>query len=343
MLSISLLGVGAIVLASVILGAFTFLNSPKQRVNQSFAVICICLGAWASANYIADNYVEFSLLWSRVSFFSVTIALIAIAVFAINFPRRIFSYPLERILIGIGIIEALVVWLPGFIPGVEVQQGVGNVVPGPLYPTFLVYMAAYFVMAMGCIVWSARHNTGVNLARVRLMLVGFGAMIVLASITNLILPLILGNNGLAWLGAYFSLIFIGTTAYAIIRQRLFNIRLVVARSATYILLLGTLALIYGVAIFGISAFVFESSQVTAAERSINVAIAIVLAFTFQPLRRFFERLTDNIFFRDHYDSQQALNDIGQIVVAEFRLDRVPQDVDSDLRRSQGGQRPVLRF
>ncbi|HSX14903.1 MAG TPA: GAF domain-containing sensor histidine kinase [Candidatus Saccharimonadales bacterium] len=49
-------------------------------------------------------------------------------------------------------------------------------------------------------------------------------------------------------------------------------------------------------------------------------LALILVFTFQPLRRFFERLTDRIFYRDKYDSQELLNQITQTLASEINLE-----------------------
>lgn len=98
-----------------------------------------------------------------------------------------------------------------------------------------------------------------------------------------------------------------------------NIRVLVARSLTYLLLLLTLAGVYGLAVFGASSLIFNDATPRTTQNIIYVILAVVLAFTFQPLRRFFENVTTKIFYKDRYDSQEVLNDITHILATEFKL------------------------
>ncbi len=50
-----------------------------------------------------------------------------------------------------------------------------------------------------------------------------------------------------------------------------------------------------------------------------------MALTFQPLRRVFEKATDRIFFRDRYDTQTVLNDVGNILTSERHLNILMRD------------------
>jgi hypothetical protein len=127
-------------------------------------------------------------------------------------------------------------------------------------------------------------------------------------LTNFILPAFFKTTDLLPFGPAYTLFFSISFTYAIIRHRLLDIRAVVARSVAYALLLGTLAIAYGTGVFAITtAFFPNSGTQSRLQMLISIALAIVLAFTFQPLRRFFEKLTDRIFFREHYDSQEVLN------------------------------------
>ena len=48
----------------------------------------------------------------------------------------------------------------------------------------------------------------------------------------------------------------------------------------------------------------------------------MLALTFQPVRAIFERITEKVFYRDRYDSQDVLNNFTGILVSELDLDKI---------------------
>jgi signal transduction histidine kinase len=69
----------------------------------------------------------------------------------------------------------------------------------------------------------------------------------------------------------------------------------------------------------IQQFIFKES--TSLRQSISsAAIAFILAFTFQPLRRFFEQVTDSIFFRNRYSQQAFLEEAGKIMASTILMD-----------------------
>jgi signal transduction histidine kinase len=64
----------------------------------------------------------------------------------------------------------------------------------------------------------------------------------------------------------------------------------------------------------------------------NTALAVALAFTFQPIRRFFERISNKLFYRDRYDAQVVVNDIGRIVASEIRISQLCKKVSAGIER-----------
>lgn len=109
-------------------------------------------------------------------------------------------------------------------------------------------------------------------------------------------------------------------AVSIFWHRLYLIRAIVARSLTYLLLIGTLGIFFGVIVFALARYLFYPSlSANLLQQSFYTVVAILLAFTFQPLRRFFEGITNRIFYRNLYDSQQVLNHLTDVLVSEIDL------------------------
>ena len=324
----------AVCLANVVLGLFVYLNNPQKTNTRYFALLCFGLSAWAAFNYLADYQLSNTLLWTRLTFFAVSFAIVFLNLFLNSFPQKIIKnriFPIAAITLASAV--AIISLLPGFIPGVEIKDGVSNVLVGPLYYVFLVYMLIFFIGLVYFIVHSWRHSNRENKSRLKFLIFGIVAMAVLASLTNFVLPLILGSNNYAKYGTLFTLIFVASTAYAIVRHSLFDLRSVVARSFTYALTILTIGVFYGFIAFGVIGrylFADSISQISLNQQITNTVLAVVLAFTFQPIKRFFQKVTDRIFYRDKYSPQELLNSISLILASEIEIDALSRKVCKEL-------------
>jgi signal transduction histidine kinase len=308
--------------ALLLLGLVTLLNNRQYITNQVFATLCGLSAGYVLVNYLADHDQVRALLWGRGTFTLAAFTLCTIVIFANNFPTKILRSGYEQLFVVTTFVVAATTQLPGFIPSVVLKDQKTDIVPGPLYSIFLVYLLVYLVAAVILVEASRRRGNPLQRQRLRYVSAGFLLTAAALSVTNLLLPLVLGNNDLSGYGTYFLLIFIGFSSFAIVKHRLFNIRLIVARSIAYVLIIATLAALYIGVGFALSQTLFTSEISAATQTSVNAALAVLLALGFQPLRNFFGRITDNIFFKDAYDSQSVINAIGHIVVAEVKLDRL---------------------
>jgi signal transduction histidine kinase len=322
MLSISLFGVIAVALAVLLLGLVTFLNNSRRAVNRVFAWMCGLSSVYVVVNFFADVDKTRALFWYRSTFALAALIIYMIVAFVDIFPRQTINRKWEITLGAIAVLMAGVSFLPDFISGLVVHADGTDVVAGPLYSSFPVFLLGFSLIIIYIITLSLRRTSGIDRERTRYVAAGLVVTLLLTATTNLFLPLIQGNDQFSFLGSYFMLIFFGASSFSIVRHRLFNVRLIVARSLAYLLLLATLATTYALLAFSISSWLFPEGTLSLAQNIFYVVMAVILAFTFQPLKRFFERLTDSIFFRDRYDSQEVLNELSTILINEFNLDDI---------------------
>jgi signal transduction histidine kinase len=323
-------------IANIILGIFVYINNPKMLPNRAFALMCFGLSSWTAFNYLADYQLANTLLWTRLSFFAIAFLSAFLVIFLNNFTSRVISSKIfEPIVLMSALFVAIVSLTSYFIPSVDIVNRVSNVNTGPLYSIFLVYFIISFVFSIVIIILSWKKSSRNDRSRLGFLIFGILAMTVLASITNLFLPLVLGTNNFAIYGTLFSLIFVGSTSYAIIRHSLFDIRAVVVRSFAYVFTIITIAVVYGFLAFGVvGRYLFSTSyqQISMSQQIFNTALAVALAFTFQPIRRFFERISNKLFYRDRYDAQVVVNDIGRIVASEIRISQLCKKVSAGIER-----------
>ena len=137
-------------------------------------------------------------------------------------------------------------------------------------------------------------------------------------VTNALLPSAFGYYGATNAGSLFSAILVAGIAYTIIRHKLFDIRLVVARSLAYLLSVGVLGVGYSLLSLTVVSFVVKDNG-----RGLNIIVNTILivfaAATFSPLKKFFDRTTNRFFYQDAYDSQLFLDQFNKILVSTYDL------------------------
>lgn len=312
-----------------LLGLLVYLNNKKSSANKFFFLFTISVVIWSATNLLTNLSVDpsLSLFWSKM-------AIVGAALLIYFFLLFSFYFPLQRKLS----IQAKV-WL--FIPtsifialsptSLNVSSATAHgqqVTVGPLYYLMALYLPIYILWSGYNFVHAYRHSQGQKKEQIFYVFVAIIFSFGPGFILNAIAPLI-GYPQLASLGPIFVLFFVAMITYAMLRKRLLDIRLLVARSLTYILSIVTIAAVYGFLAFRvITLFTEHLSQNT--QYAIFTILAVILAFTFAPLKRFFERVTDRIFFRDKYDPQTVINSIGRILASEIQLERLVDKVISEL-------------
>ncbi|MBP6005468.1 GAF domain-containing sensor histidine kinase [Candidatus Saccharibacteria bacterium] len=83
----------------------------------------------------------------------------------------------------------------------------------------------------------------------------------------------------------------------------------------FFVVLGYAALLFGSTLI----FFTVGGEVTRVHQVTYILLAVLLVFTFQPLRNFFEKLTNHLFFRDRYDAQALIARLGDIYSSNYKL------------------------
>ena len=88
---------------------------------------------------------------------------------------------------------------------------------------------------------------------------------------------------------------------------------------TYLFSLGSIGLIYGVLIYSLTS-VFSSDISQSTLRIFYIVFSLVTALIFTSIKRFFDRVTNKIFFRDIYDSQLFIDRLNTVLVETIDLE-----------------------
>lgn len=330
----------------VFIGYIVFKSNLNNRINQIFFIMTTLVALWALF-YVISIYPQFS----SISINKLTDVLglwgsVALLQFTLLYPKFSF-HKISKIILYISVILAIIfspiiIFTPFVLDRIDISLNTAVPVLGKL-------SIPYFILVLSCLVISAfiliykyhaiyRHNSPER-NKLRFVVVGFGITAVLIAIIN-ILILIFGEK-ISWLidlyAPFSPIFFIIFTSYGILKGGLFDVRMAIVRSVTYSLLIATLAGIYAGSTFAISS-VFSFGQSTPAQIVSNIVISLILVFLFQPLRRFFDRITNRIFYKDNYNSDEFFGRLNKTlaVTTDLRelLKRASKEIGTTLKSSQ---------
>lgn len=128
-------------------------------------------------------------------------------------------------------------------------------------------------------------------------------------------------------------------AYAMIKHRLFDIKLTIVRSAAYALALLTLSAVYYLLAYIVSTVLLRGEVSSTVSLSpINILLALLLAFIFQPIKNFFDKTTDTIFYKDRYHTDEFYARLSEVLTTttDLRnlLERASAEIGATLKAEQ---------
>lgn len=322
MLANVLLAISGSLLLILFLGVY--LSNSKKLVNRSLAGFLLSGFLWLAANLLANiSSSSTALLFTRSTLIGAALIPLSFLCFSIIYTNfRKFTL---RLFATIALLPFIVIlFTPTSWNILSVSAHGHDAVAGPIYLLLIAIILFYFAGGIYLLAKYYRRAAPVNRVQLQYIFVGLLLTLVPAFVANGILP-VLGHSEPSAYGPVSVVFFSALTSVAIVRHRLLDIRLVVARSLAYVLVLGTLGAGFALILITLTSVFFQTSQVSIGIRATYIIIALLLALTYQPLKRRFDKLTNRIFFRDYYDPQTVLDRLSALLVGTVDLKKIEED------------------
>ena len=306
---------------------FIFSKNPKNISNLLFGLLCLTLIGWTTASFFSVQLHNPARIYDsiRTVFFFVILQNTLFLIFSNVFPssfqylrsKKVRLYIVLSILLAVGALFGLL------FKSFDYSNHKVNLQPSPFIALFMLHAVLSIVLGIRKFIRRYRSASGVLKNQLLFMTIASLMLFILVPLTNFILPLAFKINSFVAFSPLYTLGFTIIIGYTIVKQKLFDIRLVVATSVAYLLSLATLAAIYGSVVFAVSQVVFGANhQSTFLSQLITVIFVVILTFIFQPIKAFFDQITNSIFYRDAYDSQVVLNNINTLLTQEILLKKI---------------------
>ena len=307
--------------ANIGLALLVYLRNKKSPANRAFVQAVFAIAFWLALDYAGDQpyFASQVVVLKRLTLASGMLMGVLLLYFALVFPSRDrgLSVGWRAFFAVSGAIMGVTALTSAVAASAEMTATGANVVFGPLLPLFALWAVAGIVAMVVVLYGKHREAEGRPRAQVRYMLLGAILFATSAIAFGLLIPMLTGWYWFSRFVAFSSLLLVGFTAYAMVKHRLMDVRLVVLRSVAYAVLVaaaGTIMLLP-------AAFVHlgnTADTATSADAAFFV-LGLTAVLAFQPVRRALERSTDRFLYRRIYDPGRLLSDLGAAMSATLDI------------------------
>ncbi|MEI6850677.1 MAG: GAF domain-containing sensor histidine kinase [Candidatus Saccharibacteria bacterium] len=289
-------------------------------------------------NFSEDSYI--ALLSGRFAWATVLVGVIVFYYFIGYFPDNVRTNHAIRRLIALlagGVLAFISILSPFVVENVLYNSGAATVVPGFLMNVFYILIVGIILLSFYELYVKYKKAIKIERSRIQLFIIGLLIFVCVSLFFSALLPIIFGIENYTFIGDYSIIIFIAFTTYAIVKHHLFDVRLAIVRSVTYSLVLITLATISLGLALTFSAL-FNSTASSPLQIASEVLISVLLAFLFQPLKRFFDKVTNKLFYKDNYNTDDFFARLNKSLATttDLRnlLERVAYEIGTTLKSEQ---------
>jgi signal transduction histidine kinase len=262
--NLDLLSVGLTIAGIGILGFVIYFNNPKSITSRSFLFFSITSILWGIANYINYKFTsETAILWTlRIAIFLAVWHAFSLFQLLYVFPKKEFKFSklYKYTLVPLVSITSLILLTPiAFVKVTKLATPgeVSIVAKGPGMIAFILLII--FLVSTAFYVLLKKINNAKDNAKTQATMVFIGLLITFALIItfNFLLPALFDIVKLIPLGAIFILPFILFTSYAILKHKLFDIKVITTAIMAFVLSIVTfLEIIFSE---GLDQIIFRSS------------------------------------------------------------------------------------
>ncbi|MFH1541501.1 MAG: histidine kinase N-terminal 7TM domain-containing protein [bacterium] len=319
----------SVFLAQISFGCYVLFNNYKNEINFSLAFSCFSLALWTIGVYLLQNAsgLGATIFWGRFIYLGPVLLVYFFLYFSLVFPKRYgrhLKFNKQLLFVPTLIVLAIIPtsWL---LESVELRAIGPKPIFGLGYSGFAIYFLLYFLSGCAHLFNKYRLSKGVEKIQIRYVFLGLFLTFLFGISTNLLLPTF-GETRLVNWGPVFTLFLIGFTTYAVVKHRLMSIEMIIQRSSVYALATILIMSFYALAVM-ISETFFRSI-IGYSSVIVTSAAALLIAILYQPLIRWFQSITDKIFFRGRYDYQQTLREISQKIASVIKLEELTRLIAS---------------
>lgn len=233
---------------NVLLGIVVLKNNSRSVTNRIYSLLSVFISIWLMVLFLSEKEVsqELFLLLARLSIFIATPMSMLFFLLAHTLPgdKFLLKRKYKITIFAVTILVMLLNISPFAFSGVETVDRHTSVIPGPGIMPFSFLSTFFSAGAVFLLIRKFRYSTGIQKQQFRFILLGVLLMLGLVIVTIMLPVLFLKNASFIALSPLYALIFLGFTAYAIVKHHLFNIKVIATEALVIIIWLVLFAKIF---------------------------------------------------------------------------------------------------
>lgn len=332
---------GLIVLGILValFGIASFTQQRKSLVALFFFLTTIGAALWSIGIAVFMRAQTPDLMLASAAVYYSAAALIALSALLTGYTLRYKKAPPDK-LFAVMFLPFLVVALTvliypqSLVSDVVVAEQNTASLNNHSYAAYALYFLVYYIGGLVLLFQTYRRSSGRKRPSYAFLFLAYLLSGLVGVWFNLILPWV-GEYGYIWAGPLSVLPFLALAYMAIVRYELLDVRLAFSRTSAYVLLLGTLVAIYVLVTNFVAAKVASFGENFGSVLHVITTLLLVLAF--QPLKSFFDRLTNSIFYRKQYQHSDFYAKVNQILTGDSDLNSLLKRVSELLAKTLGSE------
>ncbi|MFA5070527.1 MAG: ATP-binding protein [Patescibacteria group bacterium] len=309
--------IGTIFLALVVL-----FNNKKSVIHISLFIFSVGFAGSIGSNYLTTYYKESSqvLLWIRITMFFASTLTPVFYLFIKNFPERHLVVPLKKVVIILlaTLISMILAVSPFMFTKVDIKDSNIITKQGPAFFYFIIVFSYFLISSIVILINKIRLSKGVEKNQLRYVLIGLSVSFFFIILFNVVATLIFKNSKLVTYTSIAPLFFIGTVAYAIVKLRLMDIRVIISRSIIYFFLVLFVSSLFAALTYS-TVYLFQN-ELSANRLIFIIGISTLIVIFLDPIKRWLSRTTDSIFFKAKIEYPLLLRELSEIISTEIEID-----------------------
>jgi len=309
--------IGFLITASI--GIVVFLYHPRKRTNQYWGLLCLSVSLWNFGRLMrliaaTNTDYESGLFWCRLMYIGAILIPVFFYLFILGLLEKPFRYKI--LLFSPALFFLSIVFSNLMIKDIVLQfSSLYYPVPGPFYPFFLIYFLSFAATAHYHLYASFKTSSGYKKNQIRYVslasIIGF-----LSGLTTF--PLVF-NIPFPPIGAPLVSLYTLITAYAIVKYRLMDIKIIIKKTITYSFLVFLIIIPCFLLIINSMKHLEHLDRPDIWFSILVLSTMLFLSFTVTKIKDKMERTIEQKLFPSRYDYLQTLKHISQDIGAISNL------------------------
>lgn len=228
---------------TTLLGVSIYLRRSQSWTHRLFLILAVLINSYIIVNYFSLHppypTPENQLFWIRVVMFVTSFIGPILVLFVHTFPHDFISLKKRYALPMMGLMSAsaIAALTPLVFSSIQYPNGQPIPIPGPGIFVFVADFIGLFILSFVILIYKYHTTPGEEKKQLLSLLVGILASFSLMGLSTVVFVVILKTSSFVFLGPIFPVILLAFIAYAMIRHRLFNMKVITTQIFVSILVI----------------------------------------------------------------------------------------------------------